>query len=136
MRVMEKLEQLAEAADWRGVAAQELTARAVAAALRTSMPGIASFVYCTLGIAYDSLGVFNKAIEYHTQDLAIAKRRSATGVLDGLAEVPQRIIRSAEDAVDKRSNARHRSLHGGCHRPGRALLRCNAPPVGSTIKLL
>ena len=52
MRVMEKLEQLAEAADWRCVAAQELTARAVAAALRTSMPGIASFVYCTLGSTY------------------------------------------------------------------------------------
>ena len=68
MRVLKMLEQLAGAADWLGVAAQERAARAV--------------------------------------------------------------------AVDKRSNARHRSPHGGCHRPGRALLRCHAPPVGSTSKLL
>jgi hypothetical protein len=69
MRVLEILEQLAGAADWRGVAAQEGAARAVAAALRTSMPGNASFVYCILGNAYYSLGDFNKAIEYHTQSL-------------------------------------------------------------------
>ena len=73
MRVVKILEELAGAADWRGVAAQERAARAVAAAVRTSMPGIASFVYCTLGIAYDSLGNYAKAIEYLTQWLAIAK---------------------------------------------------------------
>ena len=37
MRVLEMLEQLAGAADWRGVAAQERAARAVAAAVRTSI---------------------------------------------------------------------------------------------------
>jgi tetratricopeptide (TPR) repeat protein len=37
------------------------------------MPGYASFVYSTLGIAYESLGDFSKAIEYHTQHLAITK---------------------------------------------------------------
>ena len=37
------------------------------------MPGIASFVYSTLGRAYLSLGDYAKAIEYHTQHLAIAK---------------------------------------------------------------
>ena len=73
MRVLKMLEQLAGAADWRGVAAQERAARAVAAAVRTSMPGNASFVYCILGHAYFSLGDFNKAIEYHGQHLAIAK---------------------------------------------------------------
>ena len=73
MRVLKMLEQLAGAADWRGVAAQERAARAVAAAVRTSMPGNASFVYCILGIAYQSQGDFNKAIEYHAQHLAIAK---------------------------------------------------------------
>jgi hypothetical protein len=66
MRVLKMLEQLAGAADWRGVAAQERAARAVAAAVQTSMPGIASFVYCILGRAYDSLRDFSKAIEYHT----------------------------------------------------------------------
>ena len=54
MRVLKMLEQLAGAADWRGVAAQERAARAVAAAVRTSMPGNASFVYCILGRAYQS----------------------------------------------------------------------------------
>ena len=37
------------------------------------MPGNASFVYCILGNAYQSLGDFHKAIEYHGQHLAIAK---------------------------------------------------------------
>ena len=62
MRVLEILEQLDGAADWRGVAAQERAARAVAAAVRTSMPSIASGVYCTLGNAYQSLGDYAKAI--------------------------------------------------------------------------
>jgi len=73
MRVLKMLDQLVGAADWRSVAAQERAARAVAAAVRTSMPGNASFVYCTLGNAYWSQGDFNKAIEYYTQDLATAK---------------------------------------------------------------
>jgi tetratricopeptide (TPR) repeat protein len=73
MRVLKMLEHLAVAADWRGVVAQERASRAVAAAVRTSMPGYASFVYCTLGIAYDSLGDFSKAVEYHEKHLAIAK---------------------------------------------------------------
>jgi len=53
MRVLKMLAQLAGAADWRGVAAQERAARAVAAAVRTSMPDCASIVYCTLGNAYN-----------------------------------------------------------------------------------
>ena len=73
MRVLKMLEQLAGAADWRGVAAQERAARAVAAAVRTCMPSKASWVYRILGIAYRNLGDFNKAIEYHGQHLAIAK---------------------------------------------------------------
>ena len=73
MRVLKMLEQLAGAADWRGVAAQERAARAVAAAVRTAMPGNASFVCCILGNAYYSLGDFSKAIDHHGLDLAIAK---------------------------------------------------------------
>jgi hypothetical protein len=73
MRALEILKQLADAADWRGVAAQERAARAVAATVGTSMPLMASCVYCTLGNVYHSLGNFSKAIEYHAQDLAIAK---------------------------------------------------------------
>ena len=73
MRVLKMLEQLAGSADWRGVAAQERAARVVAAAVRTAMPGDASFVYSILGRASRNLGDFNKAIEYHAQHLAIAK---------------------------------------------------------------
>ena len=73
MRVLKILEQLAGAADWRGVAAQERAARAVAAAVRTSMPSKAAWVYCILGHAYQSLGSFSKALEHHKEDLAIAK---------------------------------------------------------------
>jgi tetratricopeptide (TPR) repeat protein len=73
MCVLKMLEQLAGAADWRGVSAQERAARAVAAAVRTSMPRVAAWVYSTLGNAYQKLGSFSKAIEYHTQRLAIAK---------------------------------------------------------------
>ena len=60
IRVLEILEQLAGAADWRGVAAQERAARAVATAVCTSMPSKASWVYNTLGIAYQLLGNFSE----------------------------------------------------------------------------
>jgi tetratricopeptide (TPR) repeat protein len=73
MRVLKILEQLEDAADWRGVAAQERAAKAVAAAVRTSMPGYASFVYCTLGNTHNALGTFAKAIEYHMEHLTMAK---------------------------------------------------------------
>jgi len=73
LRVLETLQQLSATSNWRGVAAQEPNARAVAASLRTSMPDYASFVYCTLGNAFDCLGDCSKAIEYHGQRLEIAK---------------------------------------------------------------
>ena len=73
MRVLKMLEQLAGTADWRGVVAQERAARAVAAAVRTSMPGIASCVYCILGNAYGNLGNFSKALEHYKEQLANAK---------------------------------------------------------------
>ena len=68
---MRRFRELADAADWRGVAAQERAAKAVAAAVRTSSK--AAWVYCTLGRAYQNLGNFSKALEYHMQHLAIAK---------------------------------------------------------------
>jgi tetratricopeptide (TPR) repeat protein len=55
-----------------GGAWQRRSASAVAAAVRTSMPGYASFVYYTLGSAYQSLGDYSQAIQYHAQRLAIA----------------------------------------------------------------
>jgi hypothetical protein len=94
----EILEQLFVAADCScrlgGVAAQERAARAVAAAVRTWMPGCAwfvktkpgyaSFVYCDAGLCLVCqkhplatriirLGTFCKAIEYHPQDLTIPR---------------------------------------------------------------
>jgi hypothetical protein len=67
------LEQLDGAADSRGVAAQERAARAVAAAVRTSMPSMAACVYGTIRSKYQSLGDFSKAIKHHGQFPAIAK---------------------------------------------------------------
>ena len=72
-RVLLQLEQLADASDWRGVAALEREGEEVAAAVRTAMPGHAAYVYSTLGSAYHLLGDFSKAIKYHTQHLAMAK---------------------------------------------------------------
>ena len=60
--ILEQLKLLAGAADWRDVSAQEREAREVAAAVRTSMPSNAAWVYSILGIAYKSLGSFSKAI--------------------------------------------------------------------------
>jgi tetratricopeptide (TPR) repeat protein len=37
------------------------------------MPSIASFVYNILGRAYQSLGSFSKALEYHKEHLTMAK---------------------------------------------------------------
>jgi len=71
--VLRRFRELADAADWRGVAAQERAARAAAAAVWTSMPGTASFVYIALGNMHHRLGDFSKAIEYHTKDLEIVK---------------------------------------------------------------
>ena len=50
------------------------------------MPDYASRVYNTLGNAYQSLGNYAKAIEYHTQCLAIAKEvgdRAGEGTVYG-----------------------------------------------------
>jgi tetratricopeptide (TPR) repeat protein len=87
MRVLKILLQLDRSDDWRGVAAQEREARSVAATVQTSMPLI-SCVYYTLGCVrsgpgeqikdiiintYVKIGNFSKDIEYHAQDLSIAK---------------------------------------------------------------
>ena len=37
------------------------------------MPGIASLVYSTLGTAYQNLGSFSEAIEYHKEQLTMDK---------------------------------------------------------------
>jgi tetratricopeptide (TPR) repeat protein len=65
------------------VVAIYLEAREVAAAVRAAEPAGAAFVYKALGNAYQSLSDFPKAIECHTQHLAIAKEvgnRVAEGV--------------------------------------------------------
>ena len=93
------LEQFAGAGHWRGVAAQERAARAVAAAVRTSIPNIASFVYCNLGKAYHVQGDFRKAIEYHVQHLAIAKEMEhRAGEGNGYGNLGTRISRRGTSA--------------------------------------
>jgi len=51
MRVLETLQQLAGAEDWRGVSRLERQARAVAEAVRTSMPEKAAWISCILKLA-------------------------------------------------------------------------------------
>jgi len=70
------------------VAAQERAARAVAAAVRTSMPSKAAWVYCILGNAYQSLGSFSNALEHYKEHLAISK---AGGGGQGVREPRQRV---------------------------------------------
>ena len=62
--------ELQEAANWRGIAALEREALALA---RVADPSLAGVIHSLLGNAYDSLGDFSRAIEHHTQHLAIAK---------------------------------------------------------------
>ena len=67
------MDELQEAADWRGIAALEREALALARDVRVAHPSLAGVIHSMLGNAYRSLGDFSLAIEYHTQDLAIAK---------------------------------------------------------------
>ena len=72
-RLATRLNELQAAHDWRGIAALERAALALARDVRGAHPGAASAILNTLGIAFGSLGDFSQAIEYHKQDLAIAK---------------------------------------------------------------
>ena len=69
-RSLAKLEVLQDSRDWRGVVAVERNAKVVAATVGAADPGEASFVYSALGNAHESLGDFDKAVEYNTQHLA------------------------------------------------------------------
>jgi len=51
----------------------ERNTKVVAAAVGAADPGEASFVYSALGNAHESLGDFDKAVEYHTQHLSSAQ---------------------------------------------------------------
>jgi tetratricopeptide (TPR) repeat protein len=73
MCVLEILKQIDGAADWRGVAAQDRAAMVVAAAVRTSMPGMAAWVYFTLGNTYQNLGNFSRTLENHKEHLTMTK---------------------------------------------------------------
>ena len=69
-RLGTRLDELQEADDWRGIAALEREALALA---RVADPSLAGVIHSMLGNAYQSLGDFSRAIEHHTQHLAIAK---------------------------------------------------------------
>ena len=73
MSVLFMIEHLADAGDWRGVAAQERAAMVVAAAVRHLVPCNSAWVYSALGNAHYTLGDFAKALENHTQRLEISK---------------------------------------------------------------
>ena len=73
MRRATRLDQMQTALDWRGIAAQERAALALARDVRVADPSMASAILCALGNAHLSLGDFFQAIECHTQHLAIAR---------------------------------------------------------------
>ena len=56
--MVQKISQLANASNWRGVVALDRAGRVA---------------YGNFGIAYDQLGDFSNAIEYHTHRLAMAE---------------------------------------------------------------
>ena len=64
VRLCKRLQQLAGAGDWRGVAALELEAKVVAAAVRAAEPGLSEFIYTTLAGAHHALGDYGKAMYY------------------------------------------------------------------------
>jgi len=68
-----QLIEMQTAHNWRGIAAQEGAALALARDVRVADPSMASAILCALGCAHQSLGDFSQAIEYLTQDLAIVK---------------------------------------------------------------
>jgi hypothetical protein len=96
------------AADWRGVAALERTDREVAAGVHTAMPGHALLVYSALGSVFQSLGDLSKAIEYHTQHLAIAQK-AGDQAGEGGAHGPI----SRRSSTKTRNSRLHRSLATG-----------------------
>ena len=69
-RLATRLDELQEAADWRGIAALEREALALTRDVRGASPSMAGANHRTLGIVYQSLGDFSRAIEHHTQDLS------------------------------------------------------------------
>ena len=72
-RLATRLGELQEADDWRGIAALEREALALARDVRGAHPSLAGVIHSMLGNAYRKLGDFSRAIEHHTQHLAIAK---------------------------------------------------------------
>ena len=72
-RLVNRMDELLTAEDWRGIAALESAAMALARDLRLAHPAAAGAIHSMLGNAYQSLGDSSRAIEYHTQHLAIAR---------------------------------------------------------------
>ena len=70
------MNELQKADDWRGIAELEHEALALARDVRGAHPSLAGVIHSMLGNAYRSLGDFSRAIEHHTQRLAIAKEVS------------------------------------------------------------
>jgi tetratricopeptide (TPR) repeat protein len=67
--------KLVQAKNWRGLAAMEPEAQAVAEELRAAQHPDAAFIYTNLGNCYDLLGQYAKAIELHQQARAIAEEQ-------------------------------------------------------------
>ena len=69
----DKVKELHDACDYCGIVAMCCEANSTAKELQAARHPYASFLYSALGRAYQWQGQYGKAIEYHTQHLAIAK---------------------------------------------------------------
>jgi tetratricopeptide (TPR) repeat protein len=72
-RVCNKIDELAQARNWRGLAAMEPEARSVADELRVAQPAVVALIYGNLGICYRSLGQYAKAIKLYEQERKISE---------------------------------------------------------------
>ena len=80
-RLVERLQELQDARDWRGVVALEKEALALARELRGADPGLAGKILSVLGHGYISTGDYGRAREMYEQVRAIAEAlRDRAGV--------------------------------------------------------
>jgi len=82
-RLVERLNELQAAGDWRGVVALEKEALALARELRGAVPSLAGTICSVLGLGFESTGDYGRARELHEQERAISE---ALGDRAGVAE--------------------------------------------------
>ena len=106
MRLLAQIKSLWEAHNWKGLATLERKACDLAGNLRGADPGIAYFIYGSMGVAFDKLGQYRKAMELHEECKAIAEelgdRADVGGACNNLGVA---LVKTGELAAAARSFA-------------------------------